>query len=53
MGRKRGIKKTCGIEGCMAVHYAKSLCKKHYYINYNQERSQQAILADKKIVKSS
>ncbi|MBP1996569.1 hypothetical protein [Paenibacillus eucommiae] len=34
MGRKRGVRKICSLEGCSGFHYAKGLCKKHYHYNY-------------------
>jgi len=34
MGRKRGIRRKCGLGGCEEFHYAIGLCKKHYYVNY-------------------
>ncbi|MFD0714068.1 hypothetical protein [Paenibacillus sp. GCM10027626] len=34
MGRKRGIRRQCSLEGCEGQHYAIGLCKKHYYVNY-------------------
>lgn len=34
MGRRRGVKKDCSMQDCNHVHYAKGLCKRHYYREY-------------------